>query len=113
MATSGTTVYAMAQVKGGGSAVWAYSGGKAIWHDTFGAGTYPGSTPTLANGVLYVTLTNVVDQSLTNETTVALNATTGQRLWASPLMPEILDTPFVADGYLLIGSAGGAAPDTR
>jgi outer membrane protein assembly factor BamB len=92
-------------LKGGGSAVWAYSDGKAIWHDTFGADTYPGSTPTLANGVLYVTVTNVVNQTLTNETTVALNASTGQQLWTSPVMPEIQDTPFAADGYLLIGSA--------
>jgi outer membrane protein assembly factor BamB len=105
MATNGTTVYAMTQLKGGGSAVWAYSNGKAIWHDTFGAGTYPGSTPTLANGVLYVTVTNVVNQTLTNETTIALNASTGQQLWTSPVMPEIQDTPFAAAGYLLIGSA--------
>lgn len=105
MATNGTTVYAMSQLKDGGSAVWAYSGGKAIWHDTFGTDTYPGSTPTLANGVLYVTVTNIVNQSLTNETTVALNAATGKKLWTSPVMPEIMDTPFVADGYLLIGSA--------
>ncbi len=101
--TSGTTVYVLAATSGQ-PAIWAYSGGKAKWHVLLGAGTYAGSTPTLADGVLYVTVDDAVHGASVTETTTAFSAATGSALWTSPVMAETLDTPFVADAHLLIGS---------
>ena len=103
LAASGSTVYALAAA-GGQAALWAFAGGKAAWHAPLGAGVFAGSTPTLANGVLYVTVDNPVRGASATETTMAFSAVTGARLWTSPARAETMDTPFVADGHLLVGS---------
>jgi cell wall-associated NlpC family hydrolase len=99
MATNGSDVYLMGQ-SAEQAVVTAYSGGKTVWQAGLADGTSAGSPPTLANGVLYVT----VDGSGATEQTTALNASTGATLWTSPVMDERLDTPFAADGYLLVGA---------
>jgi hypothetical protein len=38
------------------------------------------------------------------ERTTALSTAAGAKLWRSPVQRETLDTPFVADGKLLVGS---------
>ncbi len=103
LAASGSTVYALAAASGQ-AALWAFAGGKAAWHSLLGAGVFAGSTPTVANGVVYVTVDNPVRGASATETTIAFSAATGARLWTSPAMAETMDTPFVADGHLLVGS---------
>ena len=103
MATNGTDVYAMA-LSSQQPSVAAYSGGKVIWQASLPVGTYPGAGPTLGGGVLYVTVTNAGGASGASERTTAFNARTGAKLWTSPVLKQTLDTPFVADGHLLVGA---------
>jgi hypothetical protein len=51
-----------------------------------------------------VTVDNAVHGASVTETTTAFSAAKGSALWTSPVMAETLDTPFVADAHLLIGS---------
>lgn len=103
MATNGSDVYAIG-TSGKQAAVWAYAKGKPRWHARLGAGVAASSTPTLAGGVLFVTVENPVTASAATETTKAFSASTGKLLWTSSPLPETQDTPFVAHGHLLVGS---------
>ena len=103
MATNGSDVYAIG-ASGKQAAVWAYANGKARWHAQLGVGVAARSTPTLADGVLFVTVENPVTGSSPTEKTMAFSASAGTLLWTSSPLPETEDTPFVADGHLLVGS---------
>ena len=80
------------------------AGGKVVWEASLADGSSAASPPTLADGVLYVTVDNAGSGTSATERTTAFNASTGATLWTSPLMDERLDTPFAAGGYLLVGS---------
>jgi outer membrane protein assembly factor BamB len=104
LATAAAVVYAVGE-SGTQAAVWAYSAGQSRWRALLGSGTFVASTPTLANGVVYVAVQRVTSKPSTTETTVAINAATGARLWTSPVLTGTGDTPFVAVGHLLVGAA--------
>jgi cell wall-associated NlpC family hydrolase len=103
MATNGSDAYAIG-TSGKQAAVRAYADGKVRWHAQLGIGAAARTTPTLAGGVLFVTVENPVSGSSPAETTMAFSASAGTLLWTSSPLAETEDTPFVADGHLLVGS---------
>ena len=103
LATAGGLVYAVGQSRGQ-AVVRAYASGRVRWQAALGGGSGAGMTPTLANGVLYVTATGPLHGTSATERTAAFSAATGARLWTSPVQLESGDTPFVADGRLVVGS---------
>ncbi len=56
------------------------------------------TTPVVANGRVYVA---------TRDALVALNAETGQEVWRNPQIHDLLSTPAVYDGRLILGGTDG------
>lgn len=102
LATDGSSVYAIGQSRGQ-AVVRKYSAGRIRWQSPLRGGSGAGMTPTLANGVLYVTVAGPLSGLTATERSVAFNAATGARLWTGPVLLETGDSGFVADGHLLTG----------
>jgi outer membrane protein assembly factor BamB len=76
---------------------------RVAWSSTLGGNALPDSTPTVANGVVFVGEGN-------GAAVHAYNAQTGVQLWSSGTFPgsSTFAAPIVADGKLIFGSWNGS-----